>query len=94
MAATGGVAKFNNKMRLVGQNSNFYKMNNSYKRNEVTGWKAQSLNIYNAEGVFKQILVGYMDGQLTRTMLLDGTSFNSNQYFFIVFVKVKFGDTS
>jgi hypothetical protein len=36
-AATGGVAKFNNKMRLVGQNSNFYKMNNSYKRNEVTG---------------------------------------------------------
>jgi uridine phosphorylase len=32
----GGVAKFNNKMRLVGQNSNFYKMNNSYKRNEVT----------------------------------------------------------
>jgi hypothetical protein len=35
-AATGGVAKFNNKMRLVGQNSNFYKMNNSYKRNEVT----------------------------------------------------------
>jgi hypothetical protein len=45
--------------------------------------------------VFKQILVGYMDGALTRTMLLDGTSFNSNQYLdFIVFVKVKFGDTS
>jgi hypothetical protein len=35
-ATGGGVAKFNNKMRLVGQNSNFYKMNNSYKRNEVT----------------------------------------------------------
>jgi hypothetical protein len=32
IAATGGGAKFNNKMRLVGQNSNFYKMNNSYKR--------------------------------------------------------------
>jgi hypothetical protein len=32
VAATGGIAKFNNKMRLVGQNSNFYKMNNSYKK--------------------------------------------------------------
>jgi hypothetical protein len=62
VAAGGGVAKFNNKMRLVGQNSNFYKMNNS-KRNEVTVLKKASwLNIYNAEGVFKQILVGYMDG--------------------------------
>jgi hypothetical protein len=83
-------------MRLVGQNSNFYKMNNSYKRNEVTVVEKHRawLNIYNAECV-KQILVGYMDRQLTRTMLLDGTSFNSNQYLdFIVFVKKKFGDTS
>jgi uncharacterized protein YciI len=38
-------------------------MNNSYKRNEVTVEKHRAwLNIYNAEGVFKQILVGYMDG--------------------------------
>jgi hypothetical protein len=62
IAATGGgVAKFN-KMRLVGQNSNFYKMNNSYKRNEVTVVEKHRawLNIYNAEGVFKQILD--MDG--------------------------------
>jgi uncharacterized protein YciI len=37
-------------------------MNNSYKRNEVTVEKHRAwLNIYNAEGVFKQILVGYMD---------------------------------
>jgi hypothetical protein len=42
-AASGGVAKFNNKMRLVGQNSNFYKMNNSYKRNEVTVLKSTEL---------------------------------------------------
>jgi hypothetical protein len=41
----------NNKMRLVGQNSNFYKMNNSYKRNEVTSCHRAWLNIYNAEGV-------------------------------------------
>jgi predicted RNA-binding protein associated with RNAse of E/G family len=90
-ATGGGVAKFNNKMRLVGQNSNFYKMNNSYKRNEVTVVEKHRawLNIYNAEGVFKQIL-DIWTGQLTRTMLLDGTSFNSNQYLdFIVFVKVK-----
>jgi hypothetical protein len=26
VAATGGIAKFNNKMRLAGQNSNFFKM--------------------------------------------------------------------
>jgi hypothetical protein len=58
------IAKFNNKMRLVGQNSNFYKMNNSYKRNEVTVVEKHRawLNIYNAEGVFKQILVGYGRG--------------------------------
>jgi uncharacterized protein YciI len=51
-------------MRLVGQNSNFYKMNNSYKRNEVTVVEKHRawLNIYNAEGVFKQILVGYGRG--------------------------------
>jgi hypothetical protein len=47
-------------MRLVGQNSNFYKMNNSYKRNEEL-LLTSGLNIYNAEGVFKQILVD-MDG--------------------------------
>jgi hypothetical protein len=31
-----GIAKFNNKMRLAGQNSNFFKMDNSQKRNEAT----------------------------------------------------------
>jgi hypothetical protein len=82
MAATGGVAKFNNKMRLVGQNSNFYKMNNSYKRNEVTVVEKHRawLNIYNAEVCLNKFWLDIWTGQLTRTMLLDGTSFNSNQY--------------
>jgi hypothetical protein len=68
IAATGGgVAKFN-KMRLVGQNSNFYKMNNSYKRNEVTVVEKHRawLNIYNAEGVLNKFWLDIWTGQLTR----------------------------
>jgi hypothetical protein len=84
-------------MRLVGQNSNFYKMNNSYKRNEVTVVEKHRawLNIYMQKVCLNKFWLDIWTGQLTRTMLLDGTSFNSNQYLdFIVFVKVKFGDTS
>jgi hypothetical protein len=43
LAATGGIAKFNNKMRLAGQNSNFFKMDNSQKRNEATVIKSIGL---------------------------------------------------
>jgi hypothetical protein len=47
------------------------------------------LNIYNAEGAFKQILVGYMDDATDAyDTFLDGTTFNSNKHLdFIVFVK-------
>jgi uncharacterized delta-60 repeat protein len=79
----GGIAKFNNKMRLAGQNSNFYKMNNSQKRNEATAIEKHRawLNIYNSEGVFKQILVGYMEGATDAyDAFLDGTTFNANKY--------------
>jgi hypothetical protein len=39
------------------------------------------------DGVFKQMLVGYMTGATDMT-LLDGTTFNANKYIdFIVFVK-------
>jgi hypothetical protein len=41
-----GIAKFNNKMRLAGQNSNFFKMDNSQKRNEATVIKSISLVEY------------------------------------------------
>lgn len=79
----GGIAKFNNKMRLVGHNNNFYKMNNSQKRNEGTAIEKHRawLNIYNSEGAFKQILVGYMEGATDAyDTFLDGTTFNANKY--------------
>jgi hypothetical protein len=68
-----GIAKFNNKMRLAGQNSNFFKMTILRKEMRQLLLKASAwLNIYNAEGAFKQILVGIWT-LLMRTILFDGT---------------------
>lgn len=79
----GGVAKFSNKMRLVGQNSNFYKINNSQNRKELAAIEKHRawLNISSTEGAFKQILVGYMDGATNGyDTFLDGSTFNANRY--------------
>lgn len=82
-ASGGGVAKFNDKMRIVGQNSNFYKMYSSQKSKEFSVIEKHRLwlNIYNTEGAFKQLLVGYMEGATDAyDAFLDGTTFNANKY--------------
>jgi uncharacterized delta-60 repeat protein len=83
VAATGGgIAKFNNKMRLVGQNTNFFKMNSVQKQKGFTSVEKHRvwLNMYNADGVFKQMLVGYMTGATDAyDSFLDGTTFNANK---------------
>ncbi|MEZ7505827.1 T9SS sorting signal type C domain-containing protein [Flavobacterium sp. Arc2] len=81
--SAGGTVKFSNKMRVVGQNSNFFKMTSSQKQKEFASVEKHRawLNMSNASGAFKQMLVGYMtdatDGYDT---FLDGTTFTANQY--------------
>jgi hypothetical protein len=82
-ASGGGIAKFNDKMRLVEQNSNFYKMNNSQKSTELNAIEKHRLwlNVYNTQGAFKQVLVGYMTGATDAyDPFLDGTTINANKY--------------
>jgi uncharacterized delta-60 repeat protein len=79
----GGIAKFNNKMRLKGQNSNFFKMDSAQNQKKGTAIEKHRawLNMYNADGVFKQILVGYMAGASNGyDSFFDGTTFNANKY--------------
>jgi uncharacterized delta-60 repeat protein len=79
----GGTAKFNDMMRIVGGNSHFFKTNLIPKQNKVNliekhrAW----LNMYHAQGAFKQILVGYIaDATDGYDSFLDGTTFSANKY--------------
>ena len=77
-----GDLKFNNSMRLNGQNSTFYRFNGDKKakQNEVEKHRIW-LNLFNNQGAFKQILVGYAN-RATHGLdaSFDGESFNGNQY--------------
>lgn len=78
----GGTAVFNNSMRVVGQNSNFFKSNTTKKLESVSVEKHRIwLNLYNIDGAFKQILIGYAGGATNDfDSFFDGQSFNGNQY--------------
>lgn len=54
---TGGNVTFNNSMRVAGNNSQFYRLANSstFEKNRI--W----LDIRNAQGAYKQTLVGYIE---------------------------------
>lgn len=78
----GGVAKFNNSMRMIGQNSSFFKLNatKKTKTNDIERHRIW-LDLYNSEGAFKQILLGYATGATDDfDSLFDGESFNGNEY--------------
>ncbi|MFV8335027.1 T9SS sorting signal type C domain-containing protein [Flavobacterium sp. RSP29] len=78
----GGTAKFNNSMRLIGQNSSFFK-SNSTKKSKVEEIEKHRiwLDLYNNEGAFKQILLGYATGATDDfDNSFDGESFNGNEY--------------
>jgi hypothetical protein len=70
-----GDLKFNNSMRLIGQNSSFFRFNKA-KQNEVEKHRIW-LNLFNNQGAFKQILVGYAN-RATNGLdaSFDGESFN------------------
>ena len=80
---------FTNDMRVSSNNGNFYKTakTENLERNRV--W----LNLSNAEGAFKQMLVGYIEGATNgQDLNYDAASFNGNSYidFYSISETVKF----
>ena len=78
----GGFAVFNNTMRLVGQNTNFFKVSSPKKSKSSAMEKHRIwLNLSNSDGAFKQILIGYAEGATNDfDPSIDGESFDGNQY--------------
>ena len=69
------VATFNNTMRITGENNVFYKT--ATVSNDSRIW----VNFYNAQGAFRQTLIGYMDGAtdgIDRSF--DGEAASANSY--------------
>ncbi|KIQ25172.1 calcium-binding protein [Flavobacterium sp. MEB061] len=73
------IAEFNNSMRISGRNSAFFKQAKT-KENIVEKHRIW-LNLKNNEGVFKQILLGYINGATNLyDESYDAESFNGNQF--------------
>lgn len=76
---SGGNFVFTNAMRVSGTNSRFFKMANP--KEPIVSKNRIWLNLTNEAGVFKQLLVGYLDGATNDwDNLYDGVSFNGNAY--------------
>ena len=72
-------AVFTNSMRIRGNNSQFFKSSSAHKINTESHkvW----LNLSNAEGAFKQLLVGYLEGATNSwDDNYDGLTINGNKY--------------
>ncbi|RYF17605.1 MAG: calcium-binding protein, partial [Flavobacteriales bacterium] len=80
MSKNSGKIEFNNSMRIAGENSIFFKPGNKSKiENEETIKKHRFwLNLENSEGVFKQTLIGYIQG--TSDIDYNAETFNGNQF--------------
>ena len=79
--SSGGNATFNNNMRVVGDNTKFFKIN-SIKRNGPSKDKHRIwLNLSHSQGAFKQILIGYINGATNDYDTgFDGASFDGNKF--------------
>ncbi|WP_244199295.1 T9SS sorting signal type C domain-containing protein [Flavobacterium psychrolimnae] len=78
----GGTAVFQNNMRVIGQNANFFKSSSPKKSQSDEVEKHRIwLNLSNSEGAFKQILIGYATGATNDfDSSFDGESFDGNQF--------------
>lgn len=77
-----GTIVFNDKMRMKEQNTSFFKPASSkeIKANEIEKQRIW-LNFENSEGLFKQIMVGYIEGATNEyDISYDAESFNGNKY--------------
>jgi len=83
---TGGTAVFKNSMRigsgLLGlDNSQFFKTKSNAKQEGVIEKNRVWLNLTNAQGAFKQTLIGYISGATNNyETAFDGISFNGNSF--------------
>ncbi|MFC6264132.1 T9SS sorting signal type C domain-containing protein [Flavobacterium panici] len=78
-AKTTGNAVFTNSMRIPGNNSQFFKTAESNK--ETIEKHRVWLNMTNTQGLFKQLLVGYIEGATdTWDNNYDGVTINGNIY--------------
>lgn len=75
---SGLAAKFNNSLRLSGNNTQFFKNNKHTKTASIDRlW----LNLYNSEGAFKQLLLGYSASASNGfDSAYDATAFNGHQF--------------
>ncbi|MBK0369819.1 T9SS sorting signal type C domain-containing protein [Flavobacterium agrisoli] len=72
-----GYANFTNDMRVVGNNTQFFKFRKSTALEKHRVW----LNLTNSQGLFKQILIGYVEGATnSHDNLYDGFVYNGNVY--------------
>ncbi|WP_432222562.1 T9SS sorting signal type C domain-containing protein [Flavobacterium sp. TMP13] len=76
-----GTIKFDNSMRLVGQNNQFFKPSKNKKENTISERHRVWLNLMNEDGIFKQLLVGYVEGATNNfDTRFDGVSLNGNAH--------------
>ncbi|NOQ91445.1 MAG: T9SS type A sorting domain-containing protein, partial [Flavobacteriaceae bacterium] len=81
-----GNIEFNNAMRVKTENTNFFKGNKGKDKNHsVTTEHIEKdkiwLNLYNDEGAFSQILIGFLEGATTAyESNFDGLRFSGNEY--------------
>ncbi|SHF89224.1 Por secretion system C-terminal sorting domain-containing protein [Flavobacterium fluvii] len=79
---TGGTVTFNNAMRVLGNNTQFFRTKNPKTKTTTDIEKNRVwLNLTNTEGAFKQALVGYItDATNDYESRFDGESFDGNEY--------------
>ncbi|HSD08697.1 T9SS sorting signal type C domain-containing protein [Flavobacterium sp.] len=78
---SGIKAKFDNTMRISGNNSQFFKFDITKKEFSTVEKDRVWLNLYNNQGAFKQTLIGYITGATNEfDSAYDGAVFNGNKY--------------
>ncbi|MCC9072596.1 GEVED domain-containing protein [Flavobacterium sp. F-65] len=75
-----GTIVFNNGMRVVGENNQFFRPRKASKVSTIEKNRVW-LNLINDKGAFKQILVGYIEGATNgEDNNFDGAAFNANSF--------------
>jgi hypothetical protein len=76
-----GTVTFNNSLRILGMNTQFFRLIDSSKTKTTLKKNRIWLNLTNSEGAFKQTLIGYVTGATNGLdNRFDGETFDANQY--------------
>ncbi|GGF21045.1 T9SS type A sorting domain-containing protein [Flavobacterium limi] len=78
---TAEEVKFDDSMRIIEQNSSFFKPSKSTEKKKIVQKNRIWLNLTNEQNAFKQLLIGYVEGATNDYDIpFDGESFNGNKY--------------